>query len=336
VAELLRATADAWNAGIERWTYVAGTALARECGVDGYYVRIAPPDVGDEQPASGGRIPIKNRPIGEHEAPYTDIVSVDALALVRFGLRDPHDPRIVNTVKVIDAKLRVRTETGPAWYRYNQDGYGEKADGSPFDVVGVGRPWPLLAGERAHYELAAGHPEVALQLLGVMRAQASDGGMLPEQVWDGPDLKALELFNGRASGGAMPLVWAHAEYAKLVRSLHDGRVFDMPQQTYERYVRTRRVSEVTVWAAHNRSHFLCEGCTLRIQTPVAATVVWTLDGATDQRAVATRETPLPGVWLVDIGTAALPAGTVLRFTIRTADGGQDGGYAITVVARPSY
>ena len=112
-------------------------------------------------PASGGRIPIKNRPLGEHEAPYEDIVSVDALALVRFGLRDPHDPRIVNTVKVIDAKLRVRTETGPAWYRYNQDGYGEKADGSPFDVVGVGRPWPLLAGERAHYELAAGHPEVA-------------------------------------------------------------------------------------------------------------------------------------------------------------------------------
>jgi glucoamylase len=37
----------------------------------------------------------------------------------------------------------------------------------------------------------------------------------------------------------MPLVWAHAEYAKLVRSLHDGRVFDMPQQAYERYVRGR-------------------------------------------------------------------------------------------------
>ena len=65
VAEVLRTTADAWNEGIERWTYVTNTRLARECGVDGYYVRIAPDDVGDERPASGGRIPIKNRPLGE-------------------------------------------------------------------------------------------------------------------------------------------------------------------------------------------------------------------------------------------------------------------------------
>ena len=44
----------------------------------------------------------------------------------------------------------------PAWYRYNGDGYGEHEDGTPFDGTGIGRPWPLLAGERAHYELAAG------------------------------------------------------------------------------------------------------------------------------------------------------------------------------------
>jgi glucoamylase len=310
---------------------VTNTPIAREVGVDGYYVRIAPPDVGDEQPASGGRVSIKNRPAGEHEAPYEDIVSVDALALVRFGLRDPHDPRIVNTVKVIDAKLRVRTATGPAWYRYNRDGYGEKADGSPFDVVGVGRPWPLLAGERAHYELAAGHPEIALQLLGVMRAQASDGGMLPEQVWDGADIAELELFNGRATGGAMPLVWAHAEYAKLVRSLHDGRVFDMPQQPYERYVRTRRVATTMVWALHSRWRTLCEGCTLRIQTPEQASVLWMMDGAPDQHETVTRDTTLPGVWIADVDTAALPAGTVIRFAIRTADGAVDSGHTITVV-----
>ena len=326
VAELLRTTADAWNEGIEQWTYVTGTPLARECGVDGYYVRIAPPDVGDARPASGGRIPIKNRPPGEHEAAYEDIVSVDALALVRFGLRDPHDPRIVNTVKVIDATLRVRTQTGPAWYRYNQDGYGEKADGSPFDVVGVGRPWPLLAGERAHYELAAGRPEVAVQLLGVMRAQASDGGMLPEQVWDGPDLPECELVNGRATGGAMPLVWAHAEYAKLVRSLHDGRVFDMPQQPYERYVRVRRSATFAVWAPHHRWSTLCEGCVLRIQTPDRATVRWRA-GAAAERDVVTRDTTLPGVWIADLDTAALDVGTTVAFSLLGVD------HEITVVPR---
>jgi glucoamylase len=330
VAEVLRTAADAWNDAIERWTYVTDTPLAREVGVGGYYVRIAPPDIGDEQPASGGRIPIRNRPVGEHEAPYEDIVSVDALALVRFGLRDPHDPRIVNTVKVIDAKLRVRTETGPAWYRYNRDGYGEQADGSPFDVVGIGRPWPLLAGERAHYELAAGHPEAAVQLLGVMRAQASDGGMLPEQVWDSADVPALELFNGRASGGAMPLVWAHAEYAKLVRSLHDGRVFDMPQQPYERYVRSRRAATTALWAPHNRSRTLDEGCTLRIQTSEPATVVWTVTGAAGRREAATRETTLPGVQVADLDTASLPAGAEIRFAIRSADGQAADEHTITV------
>ena len=331
LAELFRTTADAWNESIERWTYVSDTRLARECEVEGYYVRIAPPDVEDAQPASLGRIPIKNRPMGEHDAQYDDIVSVDALALVRFGLRDPHDPRIVNTVKVIDAKLRVLTETGPAWYRYNRDGYGEKADGSPFDLVGVGRPWPLLAGERAHYELAAGRPDVALQLLGVMRAQASDGGMLPEQVWDAADLPKLELFNGRATGGAMPLVWAHAEYAKLVRSLHDGRVFDMPQQTYERYVRARRVAELAVWAPHNRWRILRAGAGLRIQTTVRATVAWTVSGETAQREVITRDTTLDQVWIADIPTAALAAGAVIRFAIRAADGSADEVQEITVV-----
>ena len=240
LAELLRATADAWNASIEPWTYVTDTRIAREVGVEGYYVRIAPSSVELAGETGGGAImEIKNRRPEDRLARYDDIVSVDALALVRFGLRSADDPRIVNTVKVIDAMLRVRTETGPAWHRYNGDGYGEKENGDPFDGVGIGRPWPLLAGERAHYELAAGRPEVAVHLLGVMRAQASDGGMLPEQVWDGPDIPERELRNGRPSGSAMPLVWAHAEYAKLVRSLHDGRVFDMPQQPYERYLRRR-------------------------------------------------------------------------------------------------
>ncbi len=334
LGELLRATADAWNAAIEQWTYVTGTPLARECGVEGYYVRVAPDDVSDEQPASRGRIPIKNRPFGQHEANYQDIVSVDALALVRFGLRDAHDPRIVNTVKVIDRKLRVRTETGPAWYRYNEDGYGEHADGAPFDTVGIGRPWPLLAGERAHYELAAGRPAVAMHLLGVMRAQASDGGMLPEQVWDAADIPELELFNGRATGGAMPLVWAHAEYAKLVRSLHDGRVFDMPQPPYERYVRRRHQCASALWAPQSRIRQLAEGSVLRVLTTGPATVLWAVDGAGAEREAAARDSTI-GVWVAELDTATLSPGAVIRFGIRVGATGAaaDHGHAVTVVER---
>ena len=83
-------------------------------------------------------------------------MSPDALALVRFGLRAADDPRIRDTAKVIDALLKVETPSGSSWHRYNDDGYGEHEDGSPFDGTGIGRVWPLLTGERAHYELAAG------------------------------------------------------------------------------------------------------------------------------------------------------------------------------------
>jgi glucoamylase len=310
---VLRETADAWNARIEEWTYVRGTSIARAVGVDGYYVRVAPADVADASPASNGYIPIKNRVGDEGSARYDEIVSPDALALVRFGLRDPLDPRIVNTVRVIDANLRAHTSTGPAWYRYNRDGYGEKEDGSPFDGCGIGRPWPLLAGERAHYELAAGRPDVAMQLLGVMRAQASDGGMLPEQVWDGEDKPEFELTNGRATGGAMPLVWAHAEYAKLVRSLYDGRVFDMPQQPYERYVRERVGCDITIWAPHCRTRMMPVGNRLYIHSPTPAEIRWSVNGVDAHHTTGTDTTV--GMWVSRLDTALLPVGTKVQFAI---------------------
>jgi glucoamylase len=154
---------------------------------------------------------------------------------VRFGLRPAHDPRIINTVRAIDSLLRVETPQGPLWRRYNEDSYGEHEDGRPLDGTGIGRVAPLLTGQRAHYELAAGRPERARALLRTFEACASDGGLLPEQVWDGNDIPERELYFGRPSGSAMPLVWAHAEHLKLLRSLHEGQVFDLPPQAVQRY-----------------------------------------------------------------------------------------------------
>ncbi|MEJ2758164.1 MAG: glucan 1,4-alpha-glucosidase [Anaerolineales bacterium] len=236
-AKEYRDTADAWNESIERWIYVKGTDLAQQVGVEGYYVRVAPIDEAEASSPAQGYVPIKNRAPGDNSAPANQIVSPDALALVRFGLRAADDPRIVNTVKVIDSLLKVETPYGPAWHRYNQDGYGEHENGDPFDGTGIGRAWPLLTGERAHYELAAGHKKTALKLLHTMSQFSSEGGLLPEQIWDSEDIPELELFFGKPSGSAMPLVWAHAEFVKLLRSLQDGKVFDTPEQTVQRYLR---------------------------------------------------------------------------------------------------
>ena len=130
-ASYLRETADAWNACIESWLYVTDTELARRVGVDGYYLRIveAGKAAASASPDKGG-VTIKNRPPADARKAAVDVVSVDALALVRFGLRAADDPRIVNTVKVIDAELKVETPFGPCWRRYSHDGYGEHEDGA--------------------------------------------------------------------------------------------------------------------------------------------------------------------------------------------------------------
>ena len=51
-------------------------------------------------------------------------------------------------------------------------------------------------------------------------------GLIPEQVWDERAIPDKLLAPGGPTGAAIPLVWAHAEYIKLVRSVADGRVFD--------------------------------------------------------------------------------------------------------------
>ncbi|MFY9903947.1 MAG: glucan 1,4-alpha-glucosidase [Terriglobales bacterium] len=277
-AEFLRHLADTWNFNIERRTYAVNTDLARQVGVEGYYVRIAPPPSGDGVASPlQGFVPIKNRAPGASERAAVEVVSPDALALVRFGLRAADDPRMVNTIKVIDELLRVKLPQGPAWYRYNGDGYGEHADGSPFDGNGTGRPWPLLAGERAHYELAAGRPDFAEALLGVMENSTDANRLIPEQVWDAKDIPERELFVGKASGSACPLVWAHSEYIKLRRSLVDGKIFDQPSQTVERY-QVKKVSATYFnWRFNNKPRSMPCGKKLRILTIEPAIVHWSFD-----------------------------------------------------------
>ena len=320
MAAYLRETADTWNANIERWTYVTDTGLARECGVAGYYVRIAHADVPDAASPSYGFVPIKNRPPGERPNDTAHVVSPDVLALVRFGLRAADDPRIVDTVAVVDHLLKSETATGPVWHRYNGDRYGEHEDGAPFDGTGIGRGWPLLAGERAHYELAAGRADAAARLERTMAAQSSSGLLIPEQVWDGVDLPRLELFNGRPAGSAMPLVWAHAEYIKLRRSLRDGKVFDLPPQPVRRYVIDRVDSSLVMWRFNHKCGGMTSGKTLRIEVLAAAIVHWSADGWNTITDTPTIDTML-GVHWVDLPTADLPAGAIIRFTFywREAD-----------------
>jgi glucoamylase len=313
-AQTMRDTADAWNDNIERWVYATGGDLAKQLGVAGYYVRIAPPDTDGAASPTQGFVPIKNRPPGQDGESAYHIISPDALALVRFGLRAPDDPRILNTLRAIDALLAVELPQGPCWYRYNGDGYGEHNDGSAFDGTGVGRPWPLLAGERGHYSLAAGHRDEAEALLTVIENSTSGHGrLLPEQVWDAADLPAVELFRGRPTGSACPLVWAHSEYIKLRRSVRDGKIFDQPPQTVQRYLKEKHVRQIFGWRFNNKSRSVPRNKTLRIVLLNPGRVHWSVDNWHSSHDTDARDTGL-GIYTLDLPTASLPAGGQAVFT----------------------
>lgn len=331
IARYLRETADLWNANIERWIYIAGTDIARQVGVQGYYIRMAPPDVSEAPSLTQGYVAIKNRPPDQTYLPATQIISPDALALVRFGLRAADDPRILDTVKVIDSLLKVETPNGPAWHRYNDDGYGEHEDGRPFDGTGVGRAWPLLSGERAHYELAAGRRQAAIDLLHALELFANDGCLLPEQVWDAPDLLGNELFFGKPSGSAMPLVWAHAEYVKLRRSLKDGRVFDTPPQCTQRYIVEQKGSPYAMWRFNLKSSSIPVGVNLRIELLAPAVVRWSRDGWKTAQEIPTRDSGL-GIHLADLPVSQAPAGAQIRFILAGKGEDDQQEFAVQVIA----
>jgi glucoamylase len=183
---------------------------------------------------------------------------------------------IVDSLRVVDAVLKVETPFGPCWRRYNNDGYGQKEDGGPFAGWGKGRGWPLLAGERGHFELAAGRD--AKPFIRAMEGFSSATGLLPEQVWDEPDRADVYMYLGRPTGSAMPLMWAHAEYIKLLRSVADGRVFDLIPEVAERYLSGQNPRHrIEVWKHNWQVSSLRRNSTLRVQAASPFRLHWTTD-----------------------------------------------------------
>jgi glucoamylase len=105
--------------------------------------------------------------------------------------------------------------------------------------------------------------------------------MMPEQVWDQPDMPEKELFRGKPDGSAVPLVWAHAEYLKLLRSAVDGKVFDRIDPVYNRYCepegRGKLRRDLEIYSRRRPIQTMAAGCTLRIMDERQFEVTWTTD-----------------------------------------------------------
>ncbi|MCY7347705.1 MAG: glycoside hydrolase family 15 protein [Pyrinomonadaceae bacterium] len=265
-ANLYLKTADDWAANVEKWTATTNGKY----GDGNYYIRLTENGTPDAKEKT-----VLNNGAGTFIE--NEIVDAGFLELVRLGIKSPDDPLIVKSLKVIDEQIKVNTPNGEAFYRYNHDGYGEMDDGRRWNFdgkyTGKGRLWALLAGERGQYELAMqkfyldkinnripndnkdsskkyppAKPSIdyliaAQKRLDSMAKFANEGLMIPEQIWDSPNVPKNidkqfipELKFGEGTGSATPLAWSMAQFIRLAVNLQAGRNLDTPDVVYKRYV----------------------------------------------------------------------------------------------------
>jgi glucoamylase len=317
LAAFLLDYADWLEAHLDEWTTTNDGVLLP--GVKRHYMRVRPPAPGEpffNPQAAPGTIHLANRGPGEkYDFDAREIIDQGFLELVRYGIRRADDPLIVDSLKVVDACLKIETPYGTCWRRYNHDGYGQKKDGGPYDGWGQGRAWPLLGGERAHFELAAGHDTASF--ITAFERFSSIGGMLPEQVWDHDDMPAEGMYLGRSAGSAQPLVWAHAEYIKLLRSVSDRKVFDRISVVEQRYAvapgKRTFTSAIEIFQTGRPISSIVSGLSLRIVDPARFRVVYTFDNWASTLSLESRVIGYPGNF-ADIATPAGKSAT-LTFTL---------------------
>lgn len=239
------AAADDWARNVERWTATTNGKY----GDGNYYLRITAkgnPDAGDKVELNNGAGTFDER----------EIVDAGFLELIRLGIKHANDPLIAKSIKIIDQQIKIDTPNGPAFYRYNHDGYGEMDDGRRWNwdgkYTGKGRLWALLSGERGQYELAKCEMAETRQVeecvqqsksrLDAMLGFANEGLMMPEQIWDKKETPANvdkqfipELKFGEGTGSATPLAWSMAQFIRLAVNIKAGRNLDTPQVVYDRY-----------------------------------------------------------------------------------------------------
>ena len=322
MARFLEEFADWIERHLEDWTVTNNGVLLPD--VKRHYMRIRPPEKGEAyacESCGTETIHINNRPPGTRtEFEAREIIDGGFLELVRYGVRRADDPLIIDSLKVVDAVLKTNLPQGPGWHRYNYDGYGQRADGGPFEGWGQGRVWPLFTGERAHYELAAGRDPSAL--IATYERFATPGQMMPEQVWDEADRPQQDFQMGKPAGSAVPLVWAHAEYLKLLRSAVDGKVFDRIDCVYDRYCepsgRKQLHTNLEFYSLRRPIQKITAGDTLRILDDTQFEVVWSADNWSTKQATPSRSIGNAGYY-ADLSTASDQQSGDLSWTLHWLD-----------------
>ena len=239
-AALWRTTADEWQASVEGWTATTNGPYSPKP----YYLRITK----DGNPNAGTTYNIGDS--GPENVDQRKVVDPSYLELVRLGVKRADDPVIRNTLGVVDQQLGVDTPNGRFWHRFDFDGYGEKKDGSMWDIGQPRQPdgelgrttSPSGASGRSSRVSAAstswppGSPRRRAPGSRRWPRAASPGHMIAEQVWDQfPPSGSPGFPRGEGTFAATPLAWSHAQLVRLAWSIDAGRPVERPSIVERRY-----------------------------------------------------------------------------------------------------
>ena len=333
MATFLEEFADWIERHLEDWTVTNNGVLHPE--IKRHYMRVRPPEKGEAYACESCGIEIihiNNREPGQRtEFEAREIIDAGLLELVRYGVRRADDPLMIDSLKVVDAVLKTDLPQGSGWHRYNFDGYGQRPDGGPFQGWAKGRVWPLFTGERAHYELAAGRDPSPL--IATYERFATPGQMMPEQVWDESNRPHQGLVLGQPAGSAVPLVWAHAEYLKLLRSATDGKVFDRIDCVYNRYCeptgRKQLRTDLEFYSRRRPIQKIYAGEVLRIVDDAKFEAVWTADNWNTMHTTPSRSLGNAG-YCADLSTAQHPQSSGLSWTFHWPEQDRWLGYNVDI------
>jgi len=349
-AAVYQATADDFQRNVQSWTVTS-------TGPDSsspYFLRLS--KTGDPNAAT-----TYNLSNGGPTVAQDTVIDGGFQELVRLGELSPSDPVFKNSLSVLDSAISVKTPSGTGYYRYgtnaadgSADGYGDcstvnsqtscTTDGEPWPTTdtGTGHLWPVLSGERGESAIAEGDPSEASAMLSFMINSASGEGLVPEQVWEDPDLPAspygsdpttasIGFTDGQAAGSASPLTWAQAQELRLIVDLGTGRDTDTPAITTARYVTHGAPAATPVTITSPASGATIEGATTTVSgTAAAGATVDIATQDTDTGAAATTVSTTAGSSGSYSATVAIGFGTNVITTVATTAAGATG-YAQTSV-----
>jgi glucoamylase len=348
-ARLYQATADYFQRSIKSWTVTTTGPDA-----PAYFIRLS--KTGD--PNAAITYSLGN---GGPTVDQRSVIDGGFQELVRLGELPVTDPDIQASLAVLDKQISVSTPSGTGYYRYgtsaadgSADGYGDcyqpsqtscTTPGAPWAPTdtGTGHLWPVLSGERAESDIAAGEPTAAAGLLNAMLNFSSGVGLVPEQAWEDPDLAAspygsdpatasIGFTDGKAAGSASPLTWAQAQELRLILSLGAGRDVETPAVTTQRYITSGPPGALTVTLSAPASGATLASATTTVTgTTTAGAAVDVESADTTTGATATVVSTVAAADGSFSATVPVGFGNDVITATATAAGGRSTGYAQVAV-----